>query len=251
MKSIVMEIHKDYCIVMTGDGRFIRQAVPAGELEIGDEIVIEEEVLEAPGRDWIKTFAIAAAAILVIGFGSYGIFKVFLGYGMGAVADTAVSEMEIAEEKAYDEAAVVADEEEASEEVAGEAAAAEESEDLAVRTTQIEGIEAGPGQINAEFDLDISNIGEPVKVVAGNLLFRYWAADSEEGMELLLTVEMLDTDLIFNGKIDASIVFDNGLPAGSHVFTLDGFSPGDRSLKFIAFQPGANTLHIKIEGLFE
>ncbi len=250
MKAIVMEIHKDYCIAMTGDGRFIRQAITAGELEIGDEIMIEEAVFEASGRDWIKTFAIAAAAILVIGFGSYGIFRVFGGYGTGGETAMVADAREATEEKANDEVMVAVEEETTGQE-AEMAPATEESEDFAAEMAQVEGVIVGPGEIDAEFDLEIASMGELVDIVAGNLLFTYWVTVGDEAMELLLTIEMLEPDLSFTGKIDAAIVFDDGEPAGSGLLTFNSFSRGDKSQSFISFEQGANTLHIKIDGVFE
>jgi hypothetical protein len=257
MKAVVMEIHKEYCIVMTGDGRFIRQAVPAGELEIGDEIIVEEETFTAPSRDWIKTFAIAAVAILVIGLGSYGILRIFGGLGSrnGEAAMVADAEMRT-EEKANDEAMAATVEEEAVQESpegeeAEMAEAAEESEDFAAGKEQVEGVTAGPGEVDEEFDLQISKFGEPVEIIAGNLLFLYWAAKGDEGMELLLTVEMLDPDLKFTGKIEASILFDDGETAGSEIIKFNNFSRGQKSQNFIEFLPDAYKLHINIAGVFE
>jgi len=257
MKAVVMEIHKEYCIVMTGDGRFVRQAAPAGELEIGDEIIIEEETFRAPSRDWIKTFAIAAVAVLVVGFGSYGVFRIFSGFGRagGEAAMVADAEMRT-EEKANDEAIAATAEEEAVQEApegeeAEMAEVAEESEDFAVEMEQVDGVPAGPGEVDVEFDLQISKFGEPFKIIAGNMLFSYWAAKGDEGMELLLTVEMLDPDLKFTGKIEASILFDDGEPAGSGVIKFNKFSYGQKSQNFIEFLPDAYTLHINIVGVFE
>jgi hypothetical protein len=254
MKAVVMEIHKEYCIVMTGDGRFSRQAVPASELEIGDEIIVEEETFTAPTRDWIKTFAIAAVAILVIGLGSYGILRIFGGLGSrnGEAAMVADAEMRI-EEKANDEAMAAAVEEEAVQESpeGEEAESAEESEDFAAGKEQVEGVSAGPGEVDEEFDLQILKFGEPVEIIAGNLLFLYWAAKGDEGMELLLTVEMLDPDLKFTGKIEASILFDDGETAGSEIIKFNNFSRGQKSQNFIEFLPDAYTLHINIDGVFE
>ncbi len=257
MKAVVMEIHKEYCIVMTGDGRFIRQAVPAGELEIGDEIIVEEETFTVPGRDWIKTFAIAAVAILVVGFGSYGILRIFGGSGKtgGETAMVADAEMRI-EEKADDEAMAATAEVEAAQESpegeeAGMAETAEESEDFAAGIEQVEGVPAGPGEVDSEFDLQISKFGEPVRIIAGNLLFMYFAAMGDEAMELILTVEMLDPDLEFTGKIEASILFDDGEPAGSGTIKFNNFSSGQKSQDFIEFLPDAYTLHINIAGVFE
>jgi len=256
MKAVVMEIHKDYCIVMTGDGRFIRQAVPAGELEIGDEIIVEEETFTAPGRDWIKTFAIAAVALLVIGFGSYGVFRIFGGSGRGSGEAAMVADAEMrTEEKANDETFAATEEEavqEAPEEEETEmAAVAEEGEDFAADVAEVDGIPAGSGEVDVEFDLQISSIGEPVEIIAGNLIFLYWAAKSDEDMELLLIVEMLDPELNFTGTIEASILFDDGEPAGSGVIKFINFSRGQKLQNFIEFLPDAYTLHIRITGVFE
>jgi hypothetical protein len=157
------------------------------------------------------------------------------------------------EEKANDEAMAVTVEEEAVQESpeGEEAEAAEESEDFAAGKEQVEGVSAGPGEVDEEFDLQISKFGEPVEIIAGNLLFLYWAAKGDEGMELLLTVEMLDPDLKFTGKIEASILFEDGEPAGSEVIKFNNFSSGQRSQNFIEFLPDAYTLHINIAGVFE
>jgi len=253
MKAVVIEIHNDYCIAMTPGGMFVRQAVPAGELEIGDEIIIEEETFTAPGRDWIRTFAIAAAAILVIGFGSYGIFRVFSGFtrGGGETAMVADAEM-LTEEKADDETLEVA------EEAVGEApvedaevAAVEESEDFAAPVDQVDGIPVGPGEVDVEFDLHISSIGEPIEIIAGNLLFLFFAAEGDEDMELLVILEMLDPDLKFTGKIEASVLFDDGETAGRAVFDFINFSRGQKSQNIFGFLPDAYILQIKITGVFE
>lgn len=254
MKAVIMEIHKEYCIVMTGDGRFIRQAVPAGELEIGDEIIVEEETFTAPSRDWIKTFAIAAVAILVIGFGSYGILRIFGGLGSrsGEAAMVADAEM-LTEEKANEEAVAATEEEEAVQETpeGEEAEVAEESEDFAAGMEQVDGVPAGPGEVDVGFDLQISKIGEPFEIIAGNLLFSYFVAEGDEDMQMILIVEMLDPDLKFTGKIEASILFDDGEPAGSGIIKFNNFSSGQKSQNFIEFLPDAYTLHINIAGVFE
>ncbi|MFC2159258.1 anti-sigma factor domain-containing protein [Actinomycetota bacterium] len=255
MKAIVMEIHKDYCIVMTGDGRFIREAVPAGELEIGDEIIIEEETFAVPSRDWIRTFAIAAVAVLVVGFGSYGVFRIFGGGGRSSEAAMVADAEMLTEEKANGETIATVEEEAVEEAVEMEeaemASAAEESEDFAARIPQVEEVPAGPGEVDVEFDLQISKIGEPAEIIAGNLIFLYWAAEGDEDMELLLIVEMLDPDLSFTGKIEASILFDNGEPAGSEVIKFTNFQRGDKSQNFIEFLPDAYRLHINIAGVFK
>src|SRR5665811_1476058 len=78
MKALVAEIYKDHCIAITRDGRFIRQGIPAGAYEIGDEIVIEAAELYAAGtRPARKSFSMLArlsagfAAIVILGGGVY------------------------------------------------------------------------------------------------------------------------------------------------------------------------------------
>jgi|GEM_PF-1720247 len=78
MKASIVEIYRDYCIVLTRDGRFIRQDVPAGAYEIGDEIFIEDAgliaVKEKPLKKQFGMFARLAtgfAVIVILGGGAY------------------------------------------------------------------------------------------------------------------------------------------------------------------------------------
>src|SRR4030043_1973409 len=69
MKAVIIEIHKDYCIVMTKDGQFIRQNIPAGVFEIGDEIVISKEYSYEPKTiraGWLKSLSVASMAVVVV-----------------------------------------------------------------------------------------------------------------------------------------------------------------------------------------
>ncbi len=47
MKALIIDIKKEYCILITPDGRFLKKDIPAGDYEIGDEIVIEEKCADA------------------------------------------------------------------------------------------------------------------------------------------------------------------------------------------------------------
>jgi len=93
MKALVAEIHKDHIIVITRDGRFVRQDVPAGVYEIGDEIVVDDAELSAlrdkPVKKPFGMFARLAAgfaAIVILGGGSYlGIKYAGAGFASGPV----------------------------------------------------------------------------------------------------------------------------------------------------------------------
>lgn len=75
MKAYIVEIYKNYCIVMTADGQFIRQNIPAGFHEIGDEISWEESGVLNAGKSnlmrMIGRVAIGFAAVAVITTGAY------------------------------------------------------------------------------------------------------------------------------------------------------------------------------------
>ena len=69
MKAVIIEIHKDYCIVMTKDGQFLKQNIPAGVFEIGDEIVIAKEYSYEPKTikaGWLKSLSVASMAVVVV-----------------------------------------------------------------------------------------------------------------------------------------------------------------------------------------
>ncbi len=103
MKAVVMEIHKDYCIVMTEDGQFLRQEIPAGGLEIGEEVVIEKAYYYERRASWVKSFAIAASVVAVVAVGSvFGVRYLKQYYPAGDIAMVA-EEKAVAEEATREE----------------------------------------------------------------------------------------------------------------------------------------------------
>ena len=250
MRAVVIEIYKNHCIAVTPDGRFIKQSIDQGEFEIGDEIMVEAGHL-ARGRDWTRTLAIAAAAAVVIGLGSWGMFRIFEGYSRGGEIAMVAEIREAGEEKANDEAMAVTAEQEIAEEEAVMENISEESEVFTAEIEQVEGIMTGPGEVDAVVGLEIENIGQPAEIIAGNLLLMYRAKEAEENMELLFIAEMLDPDLSFTGKIEVSVLFDDGTIAGEDIFSMKQFSRADKIQKFITFESGAYDLSIKINGIFE
>jgi hypothetical protein len=252
MRAVVIEIHKHYCIAATPDGRFVKQHAEQGELEIGDEIMLEAGY-PVPSRDWIKTLAIALAALAVIGFGSWGMFKVFGWYSpvAGSMDESAEADFEVREE-----AMTMIAEEEAVEQGVAEAAeeapaAAEESEDYAFEMKQVEDIPAGPGKVDADFYLDLGVMGEPVEVIAGNLLFLYWVAESEQGLEVFFNIEELDPELAFTGYVELIILDAEGAVTGARSFDFEEFKRGERLQEVITIQEADAAMNILINGIFE
>ena len=250
MRAVVIKIHKNYCIAVTPDGRFIKQHTEQGELEIGDEIMIEAGHM-APSRDWIKTLAIAFTAVLVIGFGSWGMFRVFGWYSpmAGSMDEAAEADFEVKEETL----AMAVEEEEAAEEATQEAPAEalEGSEDFAFEMEQVEGIPSGPGKVDADFYLDLTIMGKPVEIIAGNLLFLYWVAEYEEGLEVFFNIEELDPELAFTGYVELVVLDSNGQVTESRSFDFEEFKRGERLQEIIIIDEGDITMNILINGEFE
>jgi len=241
MRAVVIEIHKNYCIALTSDGRFIKQPVEQGELEIGDEIMVERLQADT-GRYWIKTLAIAASAALVIGLGAWGYFKMSGLYEPPGERQAAAAEEE---KSASDENIMVIEQEAPREEEASE------SGDMALEVKKVEGLQAGEGEIDEVFEIAIEDIGQPVEVVAGNLLFMYWISMAEEESELLLVIENLDTELLFTGNIEVSVLSVEGILSGEKDFELKDFGREDKVQDFISVIDGTDFLQFKIKGIFE
>jgi len=239
MRAVVIEIHKNYCIALTSDGRFIKQSVEQGELEIGDEIMVERLQADTD-RYWLKTLAIAAAAALVIGLGAWGYFKM-----SGLYAPPGERQAAAAEEAASDENMMVMEQEAPREEEASE------SGDMALEVTEVEGLQAGEGEVDEVFEIAIEDIGQPVEVVAGNLLFMYWISITEEGSELLLVIENLDPQLSFTGNIEVSVFSAEGIISGEKDFDLKDFGREDKVQEFISVVDGTDFIQVKIKGIFE
>lgn len=69
MRAVIMEIHKNYCIVMTRDGQFLRQEIPAGVFEVGDEITISKSYVYKPKTikvGWLRSFAVGTMVVVIV-----------------------------------------------------------------------------------------------------------------------------------------------------------------------------------------
>lgn len=79
MKAVIIEINKNYCIVMTKDGRFLKKKIKAGLAEIGDEIIIESKAfsIAESKKTWIRGFGVAFAVLVVIVAGATFSYRYF------------------------------------------------------------------------------------------------------------------------------------------------------------------------------
>jgi len=106
VKAVIMEIHKDYCIVVTEEGRFLRRKIPSGVFEIGDEIIIDQEITFEPAKTprqsmvgrYLATALVVAVIIVGAILGERFIRQYYASEGRGLAEYEAVSEEAVGEE---------------------------------------------------------------------------------------------------------------------------------------------------------
>lgn len=204
MKAVVMEIYKDYCIVMTEDGQFLRHKIPVGRLEIGDEIVIERQYSYEPKVSWVVRFAVAAAVIVVVAVGSVLSVRYISQYhtarGTAMVAEEAVEEKAV-----VGEALPV-------EEGAEEPALAMEAEQEETIIYKSEGVQS------LEKEGIIEEYIEEIKI-----MFSYKVTD---GTSLWIGLKNGSSTDSFNGTFNLVMLLSDGSVARTITIPLEDFEPG-------------------------
>lgn len=203
MKAVVMEIYKDYCIVMTEDGQFLRHKIPVGRLEIGDEIVIERQYSYEPKVSWVVRFAVAAAVIVVVAVGSVLSVRYISQYH--AARGTAMVAEEAVEEKAVVEEALPV--EEGAEEPAL-AMEAEQEETIIYKSESVHSLEEG------------TTVEEYIE----DIIFSYKVSGERN-----LSVRLENSSSIgsFNGTFNLVMLLSDGSVARTITIPLEDFEPGD------------------------
>jgi len=207
VKAVIIEIHKDYCIVMTKDGQFLKRKIPAGVFEIGDEIMVSEKHSHQPEAarvNWVKNFAVAAIVVVMIAAGSIWLVKYMKMYYSSRnmrlfTQDEAVGEMKVEAEL---------EEEAPAEEDAQESALAmdEEQKETVVYKGMFS-IEEG-----LQIDEEISGI-----------MFSYQVID---GTSMYVRLENISRSPYFNGTFEIStLLSDESVSRSLKTILLQGFKP--------------------------
>ena len=222
MRSVIMEINKDYCIVATEDGQFLRQVIPAGTYEIGDELIIEEAYEQnyalGPRRSWIKGIVAAAAVIVILTTGSVLLVRYFRQYTMAT--DTAMVAQEDMVEKAVEEKEVFA----------AEAAPAEGLEEPALA----EEIDGAPTNIIFEGVYPLIE-GTTAEEHIRKLIFSFTVT---ENRELQVKLENISSEYIFNGRVDLILLYEDGTRARMIPLEMLALSPGEATEEVFLLESG-------------
>ncbi len=226
MKAVIMEIHKDYCIVVTGDGQFLKRKIPAGVFEIGDEIVIDQAYSFKPvkpaGVNWVRKFAVTASIAIVA--------VVALVLGVKYMRDY-LSE-HAAWYKGYEreEFIVVGEEDKQGveqEEAPGEAEAVQAEPEEAVIYENMYTLEEG-----TEFEEFISGIMFSYKVV--------------DGKSLKVRLENINRAPYFSGSFKIVMMLYNGSNSETSEIRLQGFKPGQVRENSFIIRDGETSFRLQV-----
>ena len=204
MKAVIMEIHKDYCIVVTRDGQFLKRKIPQGVFEIGDEIVIDQEYSFEPakpaGTNWVKKFVVTiSVAVVVVEALVLGV-RYMRSFLSGDVYQYTGYERE--------ELIVVGEEEEKKEEEAV--------------------VKAEPAEAEPEETIIYENIysieeGTEFEEFIGGIMFSYKVSDSDS---LKIRIENVNSTPYFNGRFKITMLLSDGSKSSTKSILLQGFKPG-------------------------
>ena len=228
MKAVIMEIYKDYCIVMTRDGQFLKQGIPAGVFEIGDEIVVSEGYVYRPKVvkvGWMKSFAVGTMIVVMVAvvsiFGVVYLKQYRPSRGIALSTEDTTGEMLTAQ-----------NEEEAREEEIGEESAlsmkAEQEgtvifdktysleEEVPVEEEAVEEEESTEEEVPAG---EVTRVEEDIR----GIIFSYEIMDN---VNLRVKLENKSYTPAFNGTFNLFILFSDGSQSRIGTISLEGFEPG-------------------------
>jgi len=203
VKAVIMEIHKDYCIVMTEDGQFVKQRVPAGVFEIGDEIIVERQYSYEPKVSRVVRFAIAASVVVVVAVGSVLVVRYLKQYY--PAGDIAM----VAEEKAV------------AEEVTREEVLMEEEAEEPALTMEAEQEETIIYKSESAYPLEEeTTVEEHIE----DIIFSYKVSGERN---LLVRLENISSTYSFNGAFNLIMLLSDGSVARTITILLEGFEPDE------------------------
>lgn len=238
MKAVVMEIHKDYCIVMTEDGQFLKQRVPAGAFEIGDEIIVERKYSYEPKVSRVVRFAVAAAVMVVLALGVVLGVRYFRQYY--PVGDIAM----VAEERAMEKAVA---EEDTREEVFMKEAEAEVEEALPEEATEETALamEAEQEEIIIYESKSVYSLeeGTTVREHIEDIIFSYKVSGERN---LSVRLKNGSSANVFNGTFTLIMLLSDGSVARTTTILLEGFEPGEIHEESFSLEAGEAEFKLEV-----
>lgn len=223
MKAVIVEIHKNYCIVVTPDGQFLKRRIPEGVFEIGDEIMVDQEpaykAVKPTNADQRKKIALSISFAAVIVIASV--------IGIVFVKNYIANNMAVYSQYESEELRVVGEEAEEEEEAAMEESKAPQSE-------QSERV--------IYSDTYTFEEGEEVEELISGLRFTY---DIVDGNKLDVVIENIERSPYFNGAFKITMLQD-GSESKTNEIPLQGFKQGQVRKSSIIIKTGETGFRLQV-----
>ena len=258
MKALIIEIHKNHCIVLTSDGRFLKMYIPAGLNEIGDEVVIDgSDLYCAKERRGIfkiaGNIAIGFAAIAIIITGSYFGMQYLKNSGTNtvvAVAEADLVKSEAATAQDADIEAITDDSElqavfESDDQPEGTISALPDDR-VALLHELHEGIYSLDKK-NVEFVLDFDDIKIAYKIIENKEATFTDALKNELFFNFLSNKK----DHVFNGIISTAFSDMRNITTKTVTYIFDDFHYGHQKTETVLLQEDENVFKLTVYGQFD
>jgi hypothetical protein len=233
MKAVIIEINKNYCIVMTVDGRFLRKKIKVGSAEIGDEITIESETFSAveSKKTWIRGFGIAFAVLAVIVAGATFSYRYFRQAAPMALSAPAVAEARTSAEEDKNQSMKMGAEAQSQEGVSAEASET-----------------AGVPLFEKIYTFEKDNILNEESLENLNLVFSFKVSGDNEKN---LFVDLKNNDSkIFSGNLNFDMLDSNGRITRTITIEINGLGTGRNHEETIGISKEETGFQLRIYGSF-
>lgn len=275
MKALIVEIKRKYCIIVTPDGRFLKKAMPAGNYEIGDEVLIDENNTAAKNAGHRFSFRMpakiaagfAVAAILVTGayFGARYISSAGSASPMVASAPAEVKDAgEILQQDSLESTAETGGQD-FSESQAEKSMASEEGADQQMDNEPGSGEKAMaadaseyPLLFEATYRLDATDSGTNIYIPAGfadldiSYMVEKYAGGDEGSIDgpgiLWLQIKNIFENMYYNGNITISFFDEANNLLDTKSIDFISFGIGSTRLEKIYFGHGYAAFSIMVFG---
>lgn len=252
MKAFIVEIYKNYCIVMTADGQFMRQEIPAGLHEIGDEIILEEPVTSDSKKGMtvagiISRVAIGFAAVAIVVAGTY--FGIRYIGTPGSVKEVSLVQVPGKES----DAAMMQESQEGIFEEKTEQAGTDASFESLKSQPQQEAIQA-PLLYEAQYNIEKYNTDLIVEYPDLHIVYRINSKqqnNEKPGDELNFNFTAVRNDISFNGNVDAILNDENRVPTRTLTVVFNDFALGQQKNESLILEDIEKSFKLIIYGYFE
>jgi hypothetical protein len=232
MKAVIMEIGKGYCIVLTRDGQFLKQEIPPGVFEVGEEIVVSNEYVFKKKRmdmSRVKTLSLAASIMVVMATVS------FFGFWYMKHYNTARYTANLGSIYPAEEAGAPAD--------ADADAACEESITVYKEAAEEELAEEIPVSFEKVFYFDEQKEAE--EYIGENLDFSYKIIDDTS---IRVRLENIGSVAEFDGSLTFALYSSDDSESQTGTISINKLGPGDVMDKPIFLKAEEVKLKVQITG---